>query len=191
MSKIDWSKYFDSVWCINYMPYKSRHDAIKKEFDRLGITDHPNFNWNLTISSPWHDFMLQALREKHRCKLLNTNELKCALGHYECIKKSVLRGDKRVLIVEDDSRFLRDTNEVRAILDTIPENADIIMFDYFVLDKGAYENDIANRRVNDKFCYFDSVNSTGCYALSEKALAAFCNAYEQFLIPSDNYISKV
>ena len=187
---IDWSKYFDRIWCINYIPYKNRKDAIWKEFERIGISNHKNFMWNYTFDSPLFDIGMKVLESNPRFGRLSTKtELKCWAGHYSCIKKSLAFGDNRILIIEDDSRFLNDVGLIYDILENMPENYDIVMFDYFVnVDVKTYES-YRKRKINEFYSEYDNLNSTGCYSLSINALKSFADAYETYITVSDGYIS--
>lgn len=190
--KIDWNKYFDRIWCISYIPYKNRRDAIKREFDRIGISNHPNLEWNLTFDSPYFSLCKRVLEANPSFGQLHSmTELKCWAAHYSCIKKSVLFGDERVLIIEDDSRFLNDITRIRKILESMPRDYDIILFDHFAnVPKEVYEG-YRKRAVNENFSEYEDLDSCGCYSLSKNALKKFETLYEKMIIPADNYTSKI
>lgn len=191
-SKIDWTKYFDRIWCISFIPYRSRREAIKREFDRIGISKHPKFEWNLTFDSPYFKMCKTVLDANPPLgKLHSDTELKCWAGHYSCIKRSVLFGDERILIIEDDSRFLNDISRIKLILENMPNDYDIVMFDHSVnVPKNVYD-DYKNRKVNGFYSEFEDLSSTGCYSLSRKALLKLESLYDSFIIPTDNYFSKL
>lgn len=190
--KIDWSSYFDRIWCINYIPYKSRRDAISKEFDRIGISDHPNFMWHYTFDSPFYGMGFEVLKANPQLgRMLNPTELKCWAAHYSCIKKSLAFGDGRILIIEDDSRFLKDVSEMQSILDSMPEDGDVILFDHFANVGGEEYGSYKERKVNDFYSEYDNLDSCGCYSLSRAAMVAFELLYERIVIPADNYTSKI
>lgn len=187
--EIDWTKYFDRIWCISFIPYAKRREAIKREFDRIGIAKHPNLQWNLTFDSPYFSLCKRVLDANPSMgRLLNPTELKCWAGHYSCIKTSAALGDERVLIIEDDSRFLKDLSRMKLILDNMPLDYDVVMFDYFVCVTDDEFSAYKSRKVNEHFSEFRKLNSTGCYALSRKALLKFEEMYEHTIIPTDNYI---
>ena len=190
--KIDWTKYFDRIWCINFIPYRSRHDAIKREFDRIGISDHPNFMWNYTFDSPLFGIGMAVLESNPSLgRLLNATELKCWMGHYSCIKKSEAFDDSRILIIEDDSRFLKDLDKMEEILDNMPKDCDIILFDHFAnVSKMEYES-YKSRKINDFYSEYDTLDSCGCYSLSREAISVLSTIYEHKVIPADNYTSKL
>ena len=190
--EIDWTKYFDRIWCVSFIPYAKRRDAIKREFDRIGISRHPNFQWNLTFDSPYFSMCKRVLDANPSIgKLHSTTELKCWAGHYSCIKKSVLFGDERVLIIEDDSRFLNDVSRIKLILEKMPKDYDIVLFDHFVnVPQGVYEN-YKSRKVNEFYSEYEDLDSCGCYSLSRKALLKLESLYDTMIIPADNYTSKI
>lgn len=128
--KLDWTKYFDAIWCISYLPYKTRKELMTKQLDRVGILDHPNFNWNITFDSPYYEYLFNQLKTTNKLSYISKlSEVKCALGHYSCIKKSQNQGYNKILILQDDVRFLKDLNQIELILNNRPENVDVIMFD--------------------------------------------------------------
>lgn len=192
MDTIDWTRYFDRIWCINYIPYKSRHDAAKREFDRIGISNHPNFMWNYTFDSPLFDIGMRVLDSNPSLgKLLNKSELKCWMAHYSCLRKSEAFNDERILIIEDDSRFMKDLDKMKAILDNMPIDGDIILFDHFAnINKMEYESYKA-RKINDFYSEYDNLDSCGCYSLSRTAICDMLKIYERKVMPADNYTSKI
>ena len=186
--KIDWTKYFDRIWCISYIPYAKRRDAIKREFDRIGISDHPNFEWNLTFDSPYFHMCKRVLDANPSLgRLLSDTELKCWAGHYSCIKRSALFGDERILIIEDDSRFLNDINLLESILDAFPHDYDVVLFDYSVGVSVEEFNRYKTNKVNDFYAKFVRLNSTGCYSLSKQGISTYVSEYERKIVQADVY----
>jgi hypothetical protein len=103
----------------------------------------------------------------------------------------VLFGDERVLIIEDDSRFLNDITRIRAILEKMPIFHDIILFDHFANVPAETYAEYRRRTVNDEYSEYDDLDSCGCYSLSRHALQRFEKLYETVVIPADNYTSKI
>ena len=191
-NKIDWAKCFDRIWCINFIPYKTRRLAIEMEFERVGISKHPKLTWNYTFDSPLFDIGMEVLRANPALgSLFSKTELKCWIAHYSCIKKSLAFGDGRILIIEDDSRFLKDVGRINEILEAMPLDYDIILFDHFAnVPSETYEM-YKSRVVNGFYSEYDNLDSCGCYSLSPKAMTEFERLYEKRVIPADNYTSKV
>ncbi len=193
MNKIDWTKYFDAIWCVNYKPHKVRYELIKKEFERIGILDHPNFKFHETFPSIYDKYFYNKLladRLINPAFILSEKNINAAMGHYACIKKSLLDNYEHILIIEDDIRFLKDLDMIKNILDNIPSDYDIILYDYFMhCSEKEFEN-YKKTQTNQYYYHYNNLSSVGCYALSKKALQLFEKLYEKIIFPPDVYTSK-
>ena len=141
----------DQIYCIHFLPYKNRLEPAKEEFERCGI----------------------------KVKFVYTNDLgkdpvvQASEGHLQCINDAIGNGYKKIIIMEDDVRFLKDLNKLNEYCENIPENADIVLFDYIIADQGKGREKINKMKENNKF-YFpigtEKFWNASCYLLSEKAM---------------------
>ena len=189
MNGINWDNVFDKIWCIHFVPYKERFNAINNELSRVGIVGSSCFEWHYTISNYWNKFLVRYLFQNKLAWALKETALYCPLEHYQIIKKSYEFGYKRILIIEDDIRFLKDLEKVKETIENIPENADIALFDYFIHCTDDEFQSYKSNKVNQYFGVYDKLMSTSCYMLSRTAMEKIIPLYEKFLLPSDMYTS--
>jgi GR25 family glycosyltransferase involved in LPS biosynthesis len=159
------------------------------ELNRVGILNSGIFEWHKTFDSDWYSYLFNKLKEEKKCFCQNVNELKCTFAHYSCIKKSILNNHNRILILEDDERFLKNIDEIESILSNIPNDGDVILFDYSSMYKNLI-NEYRAQKINDYFSSFDKLNNAGCYMLSNKALNVFQQLYDNLILPADNYFHR-
>lgn len=192
---INWGTYFDAIYCLSLAEFTERRQLMEKELQRVGILDSGIFHGKVTVKNEFYKYIWNnpAFNTPDWWRNL-TGNMNCTMGHYEIMKECIARNYDRVLIIEDDVRFLKDIRMARLILENIPQ-ADIIMFDKNVADRSKAELMTAtiNGKVNDFYFSFDTVSlgSTGCYALSRKAMQTITAAQESEFMPADFRINKV
>lgn len=184
MNKINWTKYFDKIYCINFIQYKDRKKAMQKQLDRVGILDHPNFQFHHTFISPYTNLIFTICKQLNICKQPKMSLARFNLslnGHYECIKKSEINDYEKILILQDDIRFLKDLNKCQQILINMPHDANLILFD-------KYKN-INSQFIpyNNYFNKFNTAYSAGLYMLDKKGISSIAKAYQNELTFSDWY----
>lgn len=189
--RIDWSRYFDAVYCLAYLPNTKRLSLMEKELDRVGLLKSKVFRFEYTFPSKYCDILYAVLAKNSLCrKMLRPGNLNAALGHYSCIKKSAALGYDRILIVEDDVRFLKDIAGIRKQLRDIPVDADVVLFDKFVPGNTDWSEIVRKNKANRSFVSFEHMGSTGCYMLSRKTILKFSEFYDRMLYPADEYTSE-
>lgn len=191
MNHLNWEKYFDGIWCLDYIPHLTRKNQICKEFDRIGISKHINFKFHETFPSYYDKFLYEHLLKENKLDKNFTQtpgSLNASLGHYSIIKKSILYKYERILIIENDVRFLNDINIIENTLNNLPIDYNIILFDYFV---HCNMNEFKNyKKINNYYSEYNNLASTGCYSLDLKAMQVFEHLYEEKIYPADVYTSK-
>lgn len=191
---INWGTYFDAIYCLSLADFTERRQLMEKELQRVGILDSDIFHWKVTVRNEFYKYIWSnsAFNTPDWWRNLFGN-MNCTMGHYEIMKECIARNYDRVLIIEDDVRFLKNMQTATLILDNIPQ-ADIIMFDKNVADRPREQLMVAaiNGKVNDYYFSFDTVSlgSTGCYALSKKAMQTITIAQEREFMPADFPINK-
>lgn len=185
-----WSK-FDAVYCLSLADYKRRRDDMRLELERVGLTD---VHWKITVKNTFYKYIWDH-PDFHTLPWLKGLDwaLNCTMGHYEIMKEALAIGYKRVLVMEDDIRFLKDTKQIADILADLPE-ADIALLDKNMAgDKAPWFIAIGEDRVNDRYIDYSRVNfgSTGCVAYSEKAMRVITERQEGMFIPADFSTNRV
>ena len=178
---------FDDIRCIHYTPYKHRWDRMNSELERVGILSHPSFRWKLTGDSPFYEKLYECI--PHAEINGGVPVFTASLAHYECIKEAFELGKERVLFMENDMVFLKDTDRIREIIKEIPLDYDIILFDKFLhLDNSVYQDWVNNWSINGEYARFSRLWSVGCYSLSRKGMEHFIRNQEKMFNVSDWYV---
>lgn len=188
---INWSDYFDAIWCINFAKYTDRKTNIIKEFSRVGILNSPYFNFHTTVRNKFEDFVFDISKQAGANACKSHGEFSLAMGHYHCIKSSYEAGCERILLFEDDIKFLEDTDYIKNCLDRIPSDADICMFSYnpgLTQSMEKYVFDIKDEGYFTKVNY--SLWDSGFYMMSRHAMKNYIEAVETEVNPSDIYVSQ-
>lgn len=138
-------KDFDKIWCLTSCNF-DRLTEQKKEFNRIGLD--VNFYYNPQIPPSVYGMTTKYMKTKHYIKIFKRgnknvfrNALNCFVGHYNIIKTSYLLGYNKILVFEDDVKFL-DGLDFDEILNKVPDDANIVQF---------YDC----HRKKDKTCYTD------------------------------------
>lgn len=135
--KINWSKYVDHIYCIQYILNKDRIEDLNNELYRVDILQSGIYDVIEQFPSPLYNILFKSFQNKSQ-DIIQINDKLTAnlgdyadgrlieyfnslLGHYSAIKKAYLNNLDYVLVLEDDCRFLKDKQKIIDILDqTIP-----------------------------------------------------------------------
>ena len=167
---ITWNKYFDKIYCLHYIPFKERKELMDFQLKRIGILDSGIFSYYLTynnaLDKKFERFFRYSSEKIKNNIFINTSIF---FGHYNVIREAYAHDYNRILIIEDDVRFLRDLNKIEQVLNNRPQNADIILYDKFLYSMGDF-NKLALNKVNDYYAKFSRCTSAGCYQLNRKGM---------------------
>ena len=138
------------------------------ELNRMGIED-VRVIWS--FPTPYKRFVLSKIPHIH-CLEEKPGYWGCTIAQYEAVKTAYHLGLNRVLIVEDDCRFLKDTSKVWANLRLAPENADVVLLDHI--------KEIGCRNLPEGVPFFACSKSfsTACYIVNRKAMERLIAMYE-------------
>lgn len=190
---IDWSKYFDKIYCIHYEKHSERAERIQNELLRVGILNSKVFKWEIGYDSPFYSYIQRGIKfhpGEDISKPQFYGAFKCSLSHYMIMKEAKYLEYNRILILEDDVVFLKDLTQIENLLDDIPDY-DICLLDKFTYNNKNYGiicNDLS-MKINDKYSKFDSridFGSSACYSLSLKAVNVFIKKLETEFCASDH-----
>lgn len=192
---IQWEKYFDAIYCLSLADNIEKRSLLEKELSRVGILNSKIFRYKITVKNELYKYICSA-PELNIDKYLQSNPqaFNTTLGHYEIMKECLAMGYKRVLILEDDVRFLKNIKEMYDILENIPEECDICLFDKFVpFSKEPYLNEIKTNKINTYFFNFEKIKlwSCGCYALSQNAMKTIVSKQVKKFVSADESTNKV
>lgn len=187
---MNWNRYFDAIYCLSLADYRERRELMHAELGRVGIADSGILHWKITVRNPLYRYIwTNPSFHTESWWLEMEGPLNATMGHYEIMKESLARGFGRVLILEDDVRFLKDSGAIAPILDDLPEGYDIALLDYnLCTDKRPYRKALERDRINDHFFSFANTRMWGgsCYALSTRAMQRITWSQEMFFEPADH-----
>ena len=183
---IDWKKYIDHIYCIHYVPYSDRRERLEKELKRVGILDSGIFSWQLSYDIP--KFTKNPLED-------NT------YNHLQCYCNAKYMGYKKVMILEDDIVFLKDINMIQTLLDNLPNEYDICLFDHIFFKNDFYINDthidiFKYGEINKYYRYFYHVYLSSNYIICSTLYDTIINRIlkdiiiNEHLNPEDFYLSN-
>lgn len=192
---IEWSKYFDAIYCLSLADNIERRKLMREELTRVGIMWSGVFHWKITVRNKFYKYIWG--NKDFPCDewwKAVPNALNCTMGHYEIMKEALACGFMMVLIIEDDVRFLYTLKDIEDMLENLPEY-DICLFDKNVSDRprSALHRAIAERRENDYYFDYSRVHlgSTGCMALNTSAMAVMTEGQEAYFQPADFRTNRV
>ena len=183
---ITWSKYFDRIYCINFIDYDKRKKLMQFELKRTGILDSGIFEWYTTygnnLDKAYQKLIFNSFKTIYE-KNPWTN-VSAMFGHMGCIRDAIEKGYKHVLILEDDARFLKNLNQIEEVLDHRPEGYNIILYDKMLL-RNVKKSQF--KPINEYYSSFSFLYSAGCYQLDPKGMKRIIELFETIPQPIDNY----
>lgn len=169
----EWRRRFDRVYCIHYLPNERKLRRLRAELRRVGIEGSGLLEWRYTSPNP-HDDILFKSGAVDRLRCQQKGYLNETLEFERILSDALERGYERILFVENDMAFLRDGEEIRRMLDDVPEGYDIVQFDKFVLPQveGTWQRMLREHRINERYvlCAERSYTGSGCVALSRRGM---------------------
>lgn len=192
VTKINWKKHFDAVYCLSLADNIEKRAVMTKEFKRIGIPTSL-IHWKITVRNNFYKYIWNnPTFPTKRWWLTVEGALNCTMGHYEIMKECLVMGYESVLIVEDDVRFLKDLKTLKGIIENIPVN-DILLLDKSIpLSKEAYKEAV-KKSSSKLFMDYSDVKlwGTGCLSLSSRAMKVMTGSLEQMWEPIDNKTNRV
>lgn len=185
MHSVDWKRHFDRIYCIHYLPDAGRMPGFTAELERVGILGSGIFSFVYTSPDPWERKLLEAypnISGRHASALQFVN---LGLASARTLREALALGYQRVLFLEDDIRFLKDTAELEAGLDAIPEGWDIVQFDKFVKWEHTPETYAAQTKAQEiNAFYYDArgeeLPGGGCFMATPRGMANMLKGQEQW-----------
>lgn len=133
-TEIEWDKWFDKVYCLHFLPYKSHLPRLIYELKRLNLWGNPILEIRNMVPQKMEQIVLMCSQKViGGCKRLF--EVGLGMENIRVMKEALMLGYERIMIIEDDAAFLRDKKEIVKILDSMPSGFGIIQ-----MDKSIYGN---------------------------------------------------
>jgi len=172
-----WNR-FDYIGLVCYTGYTDRFRELKPELERVGLLGKVKLHWD--FPSVYRDKLFNAVgKSSYNAK---GGSFYMGVNHYNIIKTAQQLGCNSVLVMEDDIRFLTDLNLLKKIVETIPEDYDIALFDRSKPGDESIDefvSDVQNRMVSTYWREYDKASSCGMYALSKKGMDRYLTILEK------------
>lgn len=174
---LDWSR-FDFKAVSLFSQQKGRDRTVYSEFSRVGL-DGVVPVWS--APSPYEDAACRRIKlgSHFRGRAVNIT-----LKHQQMVRIGYDSGADMALFMESDIRFVRDLSYLSTVLRSLPEDADVALFDWKIVNPhvGRFYPAVleqATRTGNPWVRYSFPLVQAGCYALSRKGMRAYLDELER------------
>lgn len=155
MTTYNLKKYFDNIYCINLDSRKDRWKECLEEFDKVGLTNQV---------------------ERFSAIKLSPGIAGCTKSHYEVIKLAKSRGEKTILILEDDVKFLTtDVWNLYEIAINQLKNKNL-EFDIFYFGGNIYGNN-NSEKIDSNVFRLNFIKTTHAYVIKSRIFDKIINKY--------------
>ena len=125
MNKIDFSKYVDYIFCVNYLP-NNRLKTISEQISYLGINinDSRLFSFEFGIENKLFEENIEKYVKEFDIKFVDSFKyqrymFEVGLNIYHILKIAQYKKYKRIIIFEDDIKVLKDLDYIEQALNYI------------------------------------------------------------------------
>ena len=167
---------FDFRAAAMFTGHPHRTESLRRELDRVG----------LVVQDFWgHPNVFDRFIQMHvRCTkgTAQPGFFNATMTHYHILKTAYELGKRSVLVIENDIRFLKDTALLAEIVESLPQDFDIALFDWEAPHKtwrDATPAQLAAPRINGHWARFGDLRSFACYAMSRRGMAHWLNCVER------------
>lgn len=162
---------FGNIVVLTMSNRLDRQHAIFDQLYKIGYDDSDSIRVHYATPFPYNDLIIDAFNKSGRGRFSKPNEFDCSRNHYSIIKTAYDLGYEHILVMEDDIRFLKDTDIFNNYIENIPEDFDILQFGAFTADQN-----IA-KYLNGSNLWFKhkdvGIWNASMYALSRKGMEYF------------------
>ena len=189
----NWEKHFDRVYCVHYLPQVRKWARLVSELQRVGLWGNPLLSMRYT-SDETRRFD-ECIRTHAKVRANNAGCVNLGLEALSILAEARAFKYRRILILENDVAFLKDLAEIEATFAAIPDDADVVQMDNFVVPGGqdAYRRMKAERRAGERF--FDAGGavfySGACFALSANGVLGMLDEMKEHLEPPDAFFAPL
>ncbi len=182
---LKWTDYFDRIYCFSFLPNAARRMAMERELARVGIRDSGIFSFAYTSPDPWERHI--AANAPLLCAESETNRgfVNLGLATARILREALGLGHRRILLLEDDVRFLKSLPSIAEALRSAPWDWNLIQFDKFVdwnMNADSYAQMVRERRIGNA-PFFDGgdtfLPSGACFAADRIAMRGMLDSLER------------
>jgi GR25 family glycosyltransferase involved in LPS biosynthesis len=179
--------YFDKIYCLNLDIRTDRWKNVSTQFDKFGITVE---RWTAIKGEDindevFFDFNPENISGEEASKhgiAENKNAVACLMSHLEIIKDAKSKGYKRILIFEDDVKFIENFHsEFKKVKDK----------DWKLLYLGASQFDWSRIEKLNGFYKCKNTLGTFAYAVDSSIYEDIINLYQNGKKSVDNLLTEI
>jgi len=190
---------FDRVGIVSWVGYGKRLETMVSELKRIGITPKDSyFDIQVQFGNPFEYHCVKHIDCVDAFKKWPYT-FDCTMGHYACLKRAQYFNSKNLLMIEDDCRFLKDSELASKMLDSIPDDYSLALAECWpvmkrdILYADRYRNlsdeeiSVWHKRTKPtstgcwrEFCGY-VYNGASCYAVSADGRDRLIRLYERAL----------
>lgn len=183
-----WNELFDGVYCINLPSRTERRERMKARFDKFGLNVEFVNGFPAVFTKKYWE-----LKNAHDgADIQNHYHIACALAHCSVYALALARGQKKILVLEDDARIhINSDEDTRTFMKNVPE-WDLLYFGYLPLseDMSYWSYELID--VNNGICKATNLWLCLAYAVNEKMMKHMVEVYgAQMPMAIDNYYVRV
>lgn len=187
-----WNELFDGVYCINLPTRPERRITMQRRFDEAGLTvEFTNGFPAVFVKRYWE------LKNKYDgADIQNHYHIACALAHCSVYSLALARGQKKILVLEDDVRIhIKSDENTRTFMKNVPSNWDLLYFGYIPLSEcmSFWSYNLLDEKVISKgIAKASNLWTTMAYVVNETMMNHMVNVYgAEMPMAIDNYLVRV
>lgn len=186
---------FDGVYCLNLSSRPDRYETMEKRFAYFDLkVERANALPGSTIQGLWSH--IQNAKSPGHEHFANPNYLACAIGHLNIYATALARGQKKILVIEDDVRIARKSEELtKDFMEQVPKDWDLLYLAYIPLsdDQTMWTYQILDdRRISNNVVKPKNLWSMMGLILNERMMKHMLDVYaKSFPMEIDRYLVEV
>jgi GR25 family glycosyltransferase involved in LPS biosynthesis len=187
-----WNELFDGVYCINLPSRTERRITMQRRFDEAGIqAEFVNGVPAVFFKRYWE------LKNTHDgTDIQNHYHIACALAHCSVYSLALAKGQKKILVLEDDTRIHTQSDvNTRTFMERVPSNWDLLYFGYIPLSEcmSYWSYGLMDPHVlQEGVAKASNLWTTMAYAVNENMMKHMVNVYAaEMPMAIDNYCVRV
>lgn len=193
---VPWADLFDRIYVVHYALHTDRLHSLHEEMRRVNMP-LDMVEIRTTYPTKYDDFVIRSVRPEPNSGPRPAGLASLARETIMILKDAQFKNYKRILIMENDIRFLRDLDELTRRLNDTPD-VGIVRYDKFVapgMTKDFQKRSDPNGKDAYNSSFFDPKDgcfySGACYAVSHDAYEPLCNELERYPQAPDSAFGKL
>lgn len=190
-------KKIDKIFCLCCSDYPQREIQMQNLFDYLNLS---NVYYMYTCLNPLNNFIFsKCFNGKSNFNFCDDDFIggrwfSCTYNHYNIIKLALNKNYDNILVFEDDAYCIVDKNTFLLALDNIPNDADIVKFDFrnnIYTSNEEFPTKDKKFNINNPFIKKTHYCSSMAYYINKKAMKCFIDYMDSYFRISDIALGEI